>query len=54
MTESIFGIQGKTAVVTGGGGVLGGFMARALAERGAAVAVLDIRAGAGLGLRCPR
>ena len=46
MTESIFGIEGKTAVVTGGGGVLGGFMARALAERGSAVAVLDIREGA--------
>lgn len=37
-----FGISGKAAVVTGGGGVLCSEMARALAGRGAKVAVLDI------------
>lgn len=36
-------LGGKTAVVTGGGGVLCGSMARALAEAGARVAVLDLR-----------
>jgi len=37
-----FDISGKAAVVTGGGGVLCSEMARALAGRGAKVAVLDI------------
>ncbi len=36
-------LQGKTAVVTGGGGVLCGCMARALAECGASVAVTDLK-----------
>jgi NAD(P)-dependent dehydrogenase (short-subunit alcohol dehydrogenase family) len=36
-------LSGKTAVVTGGGGVLCGAMARALARHGAKVAVLDLR-----------
>jgi len=36
-------IAGKVAVVTGGGGVLCGSMAKALAEQGAKVAVLDLR-----------
>jgi NAD(P)-dependent dehydrogenase (short-subunit alcohol dehydrogenase family) len=36
-------LSGKTAVVTGGGGVLCGCMARALAECGAKVAVADLR-----------
>ena len=36
-------LSGKTAVVTGGGGVLCGEMARALGECGANVAVLDLR-----------
>lgn len=35
-------LTGKVAVVTGGGGVLGGYMARALAECGAKVAILDL------------
>jgi len=39
-------LRGRTAVVTGGGGVLCRCMARALAEEGAAVAVLDLRAEA--------
>jgi NAD(P)-dependent dehydrogenase (short-subunit alcohol dehydrogenase family) len=39
-------LKGKVAVVTGGGGVLCGCMARALAECGATVAVADLRQGA--------
>jgi NAD(P)-dependent dehydrogenase (short-subunit alcohol dehydrogenase family) len=46
MNDDIFGLNGKAAVVTGGGGDLGGAMARALVERGAAVALLDVREGA--------
>lgn len=36
-------LKGKTAVVTGGGGVLCGMFAKALAASGANVAVLDLR-----------
>ncbi len=36
-------LSGKVALVTGGGGVLCGCMAKALAECGAAVAVADLR-----------
>ncbi|MDR1864416.1 MAG: SDR family oxidoreductase [Bacteroidales bacterium] len=36
-------LTGKVAVVTGGGGVLGGSIARSLVENGVRVAVLDIR-----------
>ncbi|MDR0715038.1 MAG: SDR family oxidoreductase, partial [Bacteroidales bacterium] len=36
-------LTGKVAVVTGGGGVLGGSISRSLAENGVKVAVLDIR-----------
>ena len=36
-------LEGKVAVVTGGGGVLCGGMAKALAECGAKVAILDLR-----------
>ncbi|HEY0755685.1 MAG TPA: SDR family oxidoreductase [Ktedonobacteraceae bacterium] len=39
----LFNIQGQTAVVTGGSGVLGKVMARALAEAGARVAILGSR-----------
>lgn len=39
-TKNIFDIQGKTIVVTGATGVLGGVMARALADAGANVVVL--------------
>lgn len=46
MTDEIFGLSGKTAVITGGGGALGGAMAQALSERGAAVALLDLRESA--------
>ena len=37
-----FDFTGKVAVITGGGGVLCSTLSRALAERGASVAVLDI------------
>ena len=37
--ESVFGLDGKVAVVIGGSGVLGGSMARALGRAGAKVAV---------------
>jgi NAD(P)-dependent dehydrogenase (short-subunit alcohol dehydrogenase family) len=46
---TLFAVHGRVAVVTGGGGALCGTMARALAEAGAAVAVLDrdpVKAGA--------
>jgi len=36
-------LKGKVAVVTGGGGVLGGSIAKSLVENGVKVAVLDIR-----------
>jgi NAD(P)-dependent dehydrogenase (short-subunit alcohol dehydrogenase family) len=36
-------LKGKTAVVTGGGGILCGCMAKALAESGASVAITDLR-----------
>ena len=36
-------LSGKTAVVTGGGGILCGVMAKALAECGAKVAILDLK-----------
>lgn len=36
-------LKGKVAVVTGGGGVLGGSIAKSLVENGVKVAILDIR-----------
>lgn len=39
-------LRGKTAVVTGAGGILGGMFAKTLAEAGAKVAVLDLNEGA--------
>lgn len=38
--ESLFGLEGRVAVVTGGTGVLGGAMAKGLAQAGAKVGVL--------------
>jgi NAD(P)-dependent dehydrogenase (short-subunit alcohol dehydrogenase family) len=40
----LFSLEGQTAVVTGGTGVLGGMMARGLAQAGAKVGVLGRRA----------
>lgn len=40
--DAMFGMKGRTAVITGGGGVLCGCMARALAKLGMGVAILDI------------
>lgn len=41
--EEHFNVRGKTAIVTGGTGVLGGAMARGLAKAGARVAILGRR-----------
>lgn len=41
-SRDIFSLKGKVAVITGGGGELCGCMAKALADRGVKVAVLDI------------
>ena len=41
-SDRSFAIKGQVAAVTGGGGVLGGSMARELAAHGAKVAVLDL------------
>jgi NAD(P)-dependent dehydrogenase (short-subunit alcohol dehydrogenase family) len=41
--SSLFDLQGKVAIVTGGTGVLGGAMAKGLAQAGAAVAILGRR-----------
>jgi NAD(P)-dependent dehydrogenase (short-subunit alcohol dehydrogenase family) len=40
--ESLFGLKNKVAIIIGGGGVLAGAMAEALAKAGARVAILDI------------
>ncbi|MHB0876511.1 MAG: SDR family oxidoreductase [Anaerolineae bacterium] len=40
--SELFGVAGKTIVVTGGGGVLCGTLSRALARLGARIAVLDV------------
>ena len=37
-----FDLGGRTALVTGGGGLLGAEFCRALAEAGAALAIVDI------------
>ena len=39
---TLFDLTGKTAVVTGGGGVLGGAIAMGLAQAGARVAIADV------------
>ena len=41
---TLFSLKDKVAVVTGGTGVLGGAMARGLAQAGAIVAILGRRA----------
>jgi NAD(P)-dependent dehydrogenase (short-subunit alcohol dehydrogenase family) len=45
MATGMFSLEGKVAVVIGGGGVLAGAMATGFAEAGAAVAILDLKAG---------
>lgn len=40
--KNLFDIKGKVIVITGGGGVLCGTMAKALAKAGAKIAVLDL------------
>jgi NAD(P)-dependent dehydrogenase (short-subunit alcohol dehydrogenase family) len=46
-SDSLFSVKGKTAVVTGGTGVLGGVMARGLAEAGANTVIMGRRKDAG-------
>ncbi|MCB0351729.1 MAG: hypothetical protein KDD38_11135, partial [Bdellovibrionales bacterium] len=41
-----FSLEGKSAIVTGGLGILGQVFCRGLAEAGANVAIVDIAAGA--------
>ncbi len=41
-SKSLFDVEGKVAVITGGGGILCGTMARGLAKAGVKVAILDI------------
>ncbi|HEY3371983.1 MAG TPA: SDR family oxidoreductase [Prolixibacteraceae bacterium] len=43
MSKANFGLSGKIAVVTGGGGVLGGSISKSLLEAGVVVIILDIR-----------
>lgn len=43
MNKDLFSLEGKVAVVTGGGGVLGGNIAKSLLHAGVKVAILDIR-----------
>lgn len=51
MTDSLFSVVGKVALVTGGLGQLGRQFARTLAARGARVVVLDQRVDSGVAAR---
>lgn len=42
MSKNLFDLSGKVAVITGGGGVLGGSMAISLAEAGVKIVILDL------------
>ena len=44
MTDSLFSVEGKCVAITGGAGVLGQAMCKALAARGAKLAVMDLDA----------
>jgi NAD(P)-dependent dehydrogenase (short-subunit alcohol dehydrogenase family) len=46
MSTNRFDLSGRSAIVTGGGGILGRGFCRVLAEHGAAVAVLDVNEAA--------
>ena len=46
-----FGLEGKVALVPGGGGAIGSAIAGALAAAGARVTVVDVTAGARRGRR---
>jgi len=48
--KDLFDLTGKVTVITGGGGVLCGTMAKALADAGAKVAIWDIDEGAAIGV----
>ena len=41
--DKLFGLEGRVAAITGGGGYLCGQMARGLARAGCKVAVMDLR-----------
>ena len=41
--DTLFSLEGKTALVTGAGGAIGRVLAKALAESGAKVAIHDFR-----------
>ncbi len=45
--EELFSLQGQTAVITGGSGILGSAMAQGLASAGARVAIINLRAESG-------
>ncbi len=45
--QTLFSLQGLTAVITGGSGALGSAMARGLASAGARVAIISLRAETG-------
>ena len=49
MTDPLFDLAGRVAVVTGGAGQLGSALVDALAERGVRVAVLDVEGASGNG-----
>lgn len=42
MTDPLFSLEGRTVLITGGGGAIGSVLARQLAHRGAFVALQDI------------
>lgn len=50
MSDALFSLDGRVAVVTGGMGQVGGEIARGLRAHGARVAILDLEAGDGDGL----
>src|SRR6187402_1498816 len=48
--DQLFSLKGKTAVITGGTGVLGGVMVKGLAAAGASVVIIGRRLDAGQAL----